>query len=480
MKKHGFDRLRGAAAAAGAIGLGLLGGGSARAATVETPTTVKFTGTNFMATWRSIANQTSILNGDPVSTTGGFIYTGNLSAFGISDASLRATTARFTDFYDSGMNLAVGGTLFVNPNGTVDLTGTTVTSNTMTDIIPGVDAQVEYYFVPNRPLARALYTLTNTTNAPIFTSVLVMGNYGSNEQTTVQATSDGDLDVEDTDLWVVSNDNVNVPGDSVSVPTATLATQGAGAAVTPVGTMKPGTAQPSGNKDNFGYRYVLTIPANDRVGIMLFSEMSPTVDAATTDAADLQSLGAAGVAGVLVGLDNTLPILNYQGRDGEITATTQILPGDDLDITVTDQDLNTRDEVETIVVTVSNDRTPETEDVTLTETGNLTGEFTGLLQTVDDPVPSPGAGTMAVQTGDMLTTSFLSYPNADGANETLEAETEVVEKLSVGIGGGSSGCSLATTGTDRIDPSLPLLLGAAGSLLVLRSRKRSNRRRTGI
>ena len=82
-------------------------------------------------------------------------------------------------FYDDGMIFGVDGTLFVNPDTTVDLTGNTVNTDDVVDIIPGVDAQLEYFFDPNRNVVRALFTLTNTTGADINTSVNFRGNYGS-------------------------------------------------------------------------------------------------------------------------------------------------------------------------------------------------------------------------------------------------------------------------------------------------------------
>jgi hypothetical protein len=492
MKKHGFDRLRGAAAAAGAIGLGLLGGGSARAApTATTPTGVSVTITTaagFTAAWSGISNNagSQVLQGQSVTTPGGFAVQGNTSAFGIASASIITATGSYTAFYDSGMNLAVGNTLFVNPGGTVDLTDTTVTTNAVRNIagIAGLNARIQYYFVPDRAVVRGLYTLTNTTDEPIFTSMLVLGDYGSDNDTTVQWTSgpvDDDQNVEDSDLWVVTNDSGVVGDEGILTPTATIATQGVGASVTPKTVITVGSAAPggSGAVDKFGYRYDVTVPANEQISIMLFNEMTATIADARAGAADLESL-AAMPANLKAGLDNAPPILNYQGRNGELTATARIRPGDDLEVTVIDQDLNTRDEVETIVVTVTNDNTPETEDLTLTETGKLTGEFTGILQTAEGPAPDPGGGTMVVQIGDTLTTSYTDNPDANAGSVERIALTDVVENLPVGVGGGNGGgggCSMATGRTNRIDPLFPaLLIGALGSLMVLRSRKRRDQR----
>ena len=491
MKKHGFDRLRGAAAAAGAIGLGLLGGGSARAApTATTPTgvSVTITGAGFTAAWSGISNNASsqVLQGQTVTTTGGFSVSGNNSAFGISSASLITAATSYTSLYDSGMNLAVDNTLFVNPGGTVDLTDTTVTTNTVQNIagIAGLDARIQYYFVPDRAVVRGLYTLNNTTDDPIFTSVLVLGDYGSDSDTTVQLTSgpvDDDRNVEDDDLWVVTNDSGVVGDEGILTPTATIATQGIGASVTPKTVITVGSAAPggSGAVDKFGYRYDVTVPANEQISIMLFNEMTTTIADARAGAADLESLAAL-PANLKAGLDTAPPILNYQGRNGELTATARIRPGDDLEVTLIDQDLNTRDEVETVVVTVTNDNTPETEDLTLTETGRLTGEFKGILLTAEGPAPDPGGGTMVVQIGDTLTTSYTDNPDANAGSVERIALTDVVENLPVGVGGGDGGgggCSMASGRTSRIDPLFPaLLIGALGSLMVLRSRKRRDQR----
>ena len=486
MKKYGFDRLRGAATAAGAIGLGLLGGGgSVRAASTNLPVTTlvstSVTGTGFTATW-TVGQTATFL--DDVTTTGGATFKATSSRLGISNGTLFTfTTAASTSYsalYDSGMNLAVGGTLFVNPNGTVDLTGTTVTSDTVTGIAPGVDAQVEYYFVPDRPLVRSLYTLTNTTNAPITTPALVMGDYWADNDITVQATDSGDKVVDDADRWVVTDDN-----GAASGPVATISTYGTGADVMPVTAMTVGSATPPSNSiDKFGYRYDLTIPANSTRRIMLFSEMTPTVGDATAGAADFESLAAADAAGLLTGLDTQTQseIVNYRrGTDGSIEIP-NVRPGDALLVTVSDADEN-RDAMvaETLQAKVDNAGTGDSETVTLTETGEDTGVFTYPLNTieVEEPVSIPDNDFLEVQLNDKLTATYTDALTADGEGDVDVIDTSaVVENIGVGLGsGGGGGCSMTATGPGKVDPSFPaLLMGALGSLLVLRSRKRRDSR----
>jgi hypothetical protein len=87
---------------------------------------------------------------------------------------------------------------------------------------------------------------------------------------------------------------------------------------------------------------------------------------------------------------------------------------------------------------------------------------------------------MVVQIGDTLTTSYTDNPDANAGSVERIALTDVVENLPVGVGGGDGGgggCSMASGRTSRIDPLFPaLLIGALGSLMVLRSRKRRDQR----
>ena len=70
------------------------------------------------------------------------------------------------------------------------------------------------------------------------------------------------------------------------------------------------------------------------------------------------------------------------GITGTVDITDTSVPGDTLDITVTDGDLNTDPAVaETIDVVVVNDVTGESETITLTETGSNTGVFAGTVDT---------------------------------------------------------------------------------------------------
>jgi len=330
--KKGFDRLRGVAAAS-AMGLGLLGGaGSVRAVSVTTKTRVGFgtfvsvnttsssTITAAPTEWNGIGNLNEVMGNQSITTTGGFSLTAGQSAFGISDATHRHYAWVFNG--DGAMFLAVGNNLFVNPDNTVDLTDKNITTDTVVDIVPGVNAQIQYQFYSSRlnstrpgGVVRALYSVTNTTGGDIATSMLVMGNYGSDANTTVHGTSDGDLVVETTDYWVASNRYPLAGPIYVSGVDSVISSHGVGASVVPVVTMSPGSVAGgvSGMTDNFGYRYDVTIPAGETVRVMLFHEMSETITQALAAAPDFESLDAAGTAGLLTGLSSMQlsEIVNY-------------------------------------------------------------------------------------------------------------------------------------------------------------------------
>ena len=328
--KKGFDRLRGVAAAS-AMGLGLLGGaGSVRAVSVTTKTRVGFaTSTSYNTTsgttyvyipteWRGIGNLSSVMGNQFITTSGGFSLTAGQSAFGISDAQHR----HYNWVFENGgaMFLAVGNNLFVNPDNTVDLTDRTLTTDTVVDIVPGVDAQIQYSFYSRHNssrlggVVRALYSVTNTTGLDIATSMLVTGTYGSDDETTVQGTSDGDLIVEASDYWVASNNYTGGNPEYAFYNDNVISSHGAGAAVVPVVAMTLGSPTGgSGLTDNFGYRYDVTVPAGGTVRVMLFNEMSVWMADALAAAPDFESLEAAETAGMLTGLSSTQlsEIVNY-------------------------------------------------------------------------------------------------------------------------------------------------------------------------
>lgn len=318
--KRGFNRLKGLAAA-GTMGLGLLAAGSARAVTISTrPSTLAVRATFDLSfssgattfTASNIGLQNSVMQDQSITTTGGFAITSGAAAFGIADAG----TTSSTDYYDGGLAFAVGNVLFVNPDNTVDLTANVLTTDTVVDIVPGLNAQIQYHFDPLRPVFAGLFSVTNTSASPIATTLMVMGNYGSDIDTTVQATSNGNLIVDDSDLWVVTDDRtlVNVNSDG-SDPTATIATHGTGAPVLPKTVITLG--QPAGGtsarKDNYGYRYNVTIPAGATVRVLLFNEMSNTVPEAVASAPDFESLEAIDTAGLVPGFtaQQRSEIINY-------------------------------------------------------------------------------------------------------------------------------------------------------------------------
>jgi hypothetical protein len=129
------------------------------------------------------------------------------------------------------------------------------------------------------------------------------------------------------------------------------------------------------------------------------------------------------------------------GTDGVITITDPGIPGDVLNVSVTDADLDTTAGVDTMLVEVDGSN-GENETLTLTETGATTGIFTGTLNTVYGT--SAGAnddGTLATQAGDTVTASYTDSPDASGGSTPRSA---------VGTVNGGTDGSITIT-----DPSTP-------------------------
>ncbi len=345
-KISGFSRLKGLAAASAITVAGLVGGGAARAASTNIPLNV----TRSAVQWANIDNNNSFPSSSSVSTTNGAAYDQSTTAYGIRDAALAIAGATldgskssvFGDAFDNALILSVNGNLFLNPDTTVDLTGDTVTSDTVT-IVPGINAQVRYTFIPNRPVARALFSLTNTTGAPITVDAAVLGDYGSDSATEVVATSNGNTIIEGSDLWYITDDQGGGGGkrsagkqtkseapDGFGDPRITLSRYGTGAAVVPFNALTPGNGD--SQTATFGLRYPVTIAAGATARILVFAELSdPTIApaGAIARAADFESVAALQNAGLLDGLTptETSQLVNYAQPGGPPpVATTVELP----------------------------------------------------------------------------------------------------------------------------------------------------------
>jgi len=308
--KKGFDRLRGVAAAS-AMGLGMLGGGSARAATATFGITITTAGVK----WQNINTGPVLASGQSSLITGSGISFPNTSVSGmiINNASL---TSGIDNAFDRTLFMATlqSGTtkLFDNPDGTVDLTGTTLTSDLQTNFLTGIDAQIEYFFHPSRPVVRALYSFENTTGIEITFQVYVGGNLQSGSATNIQSTSDDDTDVETSDLWVISSNRSLGTDPTIGTtdrPVITISRFGTDA-VEP----KNGVQLANGN-GTFGHLYDVTVPENSTRRILVFAELSSSIDDAKTGAVDFETLEAAELAGLLSGFNsnniNFDEIVNY-------------------------------------------------------------------------------------------------------------------------------------------------------------------------
>ncbi len=113
------------------------------------------------------------------------------------------------------------------------------------------------------------------------------------------------------------------------------------------------------------------------------------------------------------------------GVDGSISIDTDFDGGDTLNVTVTDEDLNTSSGVvETVYVDVVNDTTGELEKLQLVETGLDTGVFTATLATSIGSAGTDSDGDMPISPGDVLTATYQDQIDSSSATATREATAQ--------------------------------------------------------
>ena len=331
-KKTGFDRLKGVAATAAIASAGMFGAmASLRAASFNlytssssnsTQSDILFTGIgadnlsytlDYIDSGYTLASSSTSLASPYSSQTVGSNSSEYLAIESYTELPNKNDTGTLGDSHDGLFAFKVMGTPFQNPDSTIDFTGNVFTSDTVTNIVAGIDASWEATHLDNRTSVRGILTLTNTTGSDITGPVLAIGNMGSDETTTIHATSSGNKTLEDADLWVLSNDNDEVDGQPDSDPTIVFGIQdAASSADDAIELLGYG-----GGNDDYAYQYNVTVPANSTIRIMNLMHMNNTNERALKEANNLRSLGNLEAAGYLTGLSENeiASIVNYGDTD---------------------------------------------------------------------------------------------------------------------------------------------------------------------
>lgn len=80
-------------------------------------------------------------------------------------------------------------------------------------ILKGLEVSRKVFVPTTEDWARYLEILHNPTTSPITAKVWVGGDLGSDSDTVILATSDGDTTFETTDRWLATDDNCDGCGD---------------------------------------------------------------------------------------------------------------------------------------------------------------------------------------------------------------------------------------------------------------------------
>ena len=189
-----------------------------------------------------------------------------------------------SDAYDGGMRLFIDNVQFPQFNAATSLQNGREVNLALANL-SGLQISRRIYVPPTQAFVRYLDSLVNPSASDITVEVRIDTNLGSDGNTVIVRTSDGDTAIEPVDFYVVTDDTSNGGGD----PSLAHVYAGPGAAVTPVVTAPLG---------RIIYTYSVTVPANSRATIMHFDSQNANRTIAIASADALLGLGAATLDGM--------------------------------------------------------------------------------------------------------------------------------------------------------------------------------------
>ena len=215
----------------------------------------------------------------------------------------------FDNAFDGYGRLMVGGTPYQPSKltySTADNGQSVVTGNGAAAELT-VNREITVPDSGGQDFARTVDTFTNSSGSPISTTVQIVGNLGSDANTTVFATSDGTGVVSPNDQWIGTDD-----ADGTGTPAIIHYIHG------PLG-LKPGSVSLVG--DNIQWTYNLTVPAGQTVRLAYLTIVSTTRAVAVAAADTLVSAyGFGGQAAAFLTPDELSSLGNF--------VFPQPLPGD--------------------------------------------------------------------------------------------------------------------------------------------------------
>jgi len=238
------------------------------------------------ASW-AIRNDVGPDNGLPTGGTASLYHsgTGHLlgsPGFGIAEASLGSQLNAF----DGASLLFVNNQIFVAPT-TVDIASTTTTGgyNIMTAgsvTLSGLNVTMQLYADQTLPVLRTFVSFTNPTATAITVPVTFATNVGSDANTAIQATSNGDTTFAVNDHWMITDDN---PTNGALSDTHVLAGPGNPTVIANSVSQTVFDYVPNSGTEGVLANYTITIPANSTRNLLVFNGVNQTsADAKSTAA----------------------------------------------------------------------------------------------------------------------------------------------------------------------------------------------------
>lgn len=234
---------------------------------------------------------------------------GGPPVFNVEDAE---SSPEHDDAFDGGLVTFVGERPYLtNPGGTANLVGDKQVSGQVQKL-GKLKVQRTDSTYANLSTIRSLIKLQNPTKKKVKTSLTVASNLGSDEQTAVRASSNGDLNFNAADRWGVTSDDATTPGDTV----VTLVNYGKGKVQKAVEQTGPvsgsNETDATGGYDQVDTRFQITVPKRRSVYLMVFAEVNESNSAAISAAAkfNARGLGAELLTGISEGVRKK--IVNWQ------------------------------------------------------------------------------------------------------------------------------------------------------------------------